>query len=118
TMGAAVKGQGFKFDNLVSKVEGSVSSFTVNNYTYKNITVNGEISKKLFMGSLAINENNIKLNFDGSVDLRKSEPEFNCIALIDDLHLANLNLSKRDSSSNLSGLVRMNLSGNDIDNLN
>ena len=70
------------------------------------------------MGAIAINENNIKLNFDGSVDLRKAEPVFNCTAAIENLHLANLNLIKRDSSSSISALIRMNLSGNDIDNLN
>ncbi|MEO8150666.1 MAG: translocation/assembly module TamB domain-containing protein [Bacteroidia bacterium] len=117
TMSALVKGQGFKFENLISKVEGNVASITANNYTYKNITVNGEISKKLFMGSLAVDENNIKLKFDGSVDLRKPEPQFICTASIRDLHLTNLNLIKRDSSSNISASVRMNLSGNDIDNL-
>ncbi len=118
SISASVKGQGFRFDKLVSKVEGKVSNLDFNGYNYKNITVNGEIARKLFKGSLGINENNIKFNFDGSVDFRKAEPVFICTAELDNVHLSNLKLIDRDSSSSLSAFIQMNITGSDFDNFN
>ena len=46
SINAKVKGQGFRFDNLLTQVNGAVSDFEFNGYNYQNITVNGEVAKK------------------------------------------------------------------------
>ena len=116
SINAKVKGQGFRFDNLLTQVNGAVSDFEFNGYNYQNITVNGEVAKKMFKGALGINDKNITMHFDGSVDYSKKEPVFDCNALVENLHPTQLHLFNRDTSTSIAANINLHLSGDDLDN--
>lgn len=116
SINANVKGQGFRFDNLLSQVNGTVSNFEFNGYNYQNMTVNGEVAKKMFKGALGINDKNLTMQFDGSVDYSKPEPVFDCNAFVENMHPTQLNLFNRDTSTSIDANVSMHFSGDDLDN--
>jgi hypothetical protein len=117
TINVNIQGQGFRFDNLVASVQGQVIAINFNGYNYNNIDVKGELARKLFKGSLEINDKNINLIFDGSVDYTGPEPMFRGDANLKYCYLTKLNLIDRDTSANVKGSININLSGDDVDNL-
>ncbi|HTN19106.1 MAG TPA: translocation/assembly module TamB domain-containing protein [Pelobium sp.] len=91
---ANVDGRGFELDNLAEKLDLKASYFEFNNYSYRNITVNGSVNRQLFNGKLNINDKNIKLNFDGKANLNPNLPEFDFIANVKQANLHKLNFGK------------------------
>ncbi len=91
---ANVNGRGFELNNLVEKLDAKATYFEFNNYSYRNIAVNGSINKQVFDGELSINDKNIKLNFDGKANLNPKLPEFNFIAQVNQANLHKLNFGK------------------------
>nr|HMT28684.1 translocation/assembly module TamB domain-containing protein [Bacteroidia bacterium] len=112
-----ISGIGFSLEKLKAKMQGDINLLEVNGYEYKNIIVDGQISKRLFNGSLVVNEENLGLDFKGTIDLSKKVPEYDFTAIIKDAYLAKLNLINRDTTSKLSTTVDISVSGKDIDEL-
>ncbi|HKR03322.1 MAG TPA: translocation/assembly module TamB domain-containing protein [Bacteroidia bacterium] len=117
SMNVECKGTNFNLDKIAASVKGTVNSIDLFKYNYKNITLDGNLAKKLFNGSLAIEQNDLHLKFDGKVDLSKKIPQYDFNAAIKDARLANLNLIKRDSSSTLSVITEFHITGNTIDDM-
>tara|TARA_R100000935_G_scaffold8302_1_gene17317 strand:+ start:32500 stop:36972 length:4473 start_codon:yes stop_codon:yes gene_type:complete len=107
-------GSGFSQETVNTKVEGSVSSFTFEEYTYKNITVEGRLKNPIFDGDLIINDPNLKMEFKGLVDVSKEYNQFDFEADIEYAELNKLNLFKRDSISVFSGRVEMDMQGTTV----
>jgi len=112
-----VNGKGFTFENMKASVNGEVSKYEYNDYAYSNITLNGLLTNKLFSGELEVNDDNIKLNFNGLADLSSEIYKFNFKATVDYCDLFKINIFKRDTISRLKGLIEINLTGNTLDNL-
>ncbi|MDP4268243.1 MAG: translocation/assembly module TamB domain-containing protein, partial [Bacteroidota bacterium] len=116
SMNAYLSGKYFDFNRLNMKLNGSISSVIYNGYNYKNINVNGDISKKNFTGSVKINEPNLIVDFNGDVNFNKKLPTFEFTTNIANANLSRIKLLNRDSTSNLSTLIEVNLQGNNPDN--
>ena len=114
---AEIEGKGFIFDNLDTSVKGVVSKFEYNDYTFNNISLNGVVKNKHFNGELEVNDDDIKLNFNGLADLSSDVYKFDFKTNIDYFNLNKLNLIKRDSISILKGDIEINFRGNSPDNL-
>ena len=114
---ATIDGKGFTFENINTSVKGKVSKYEYNQYQYENITVNGVFRNKNFNGELEINDDNLKLNFNGLADLSSEIYKFNFKTTVDHCDLYKLNVFKRDTISNLKGVIEINLKGNKLDNL-
>ncbi|PZX93160.1 translocation/assembly module TamB [Flavobacterium aquariorum] len=111
-----VDGHGFSEKYLNTSLKGIVSNFAYNGYNYKNITVNGDFKLPLYKGSIIVNDPNLKMNFDGLVDLSRKESQYDFQIKIDKSELNNLNFVK-DSISKFNGDIIVDVQGNSIDNM-
>lgn len=114
---AKISGTGFQSSKVAATLDGNISSIVLNNYLYKNIKIDGEVARKLFNGNLFINEPNLKLDFEGSVDFRNKLPIFDFTANIEKAYLTRLKVFKRDSSAFLSAKISLGMQGLKFDEL-
>lgn len=117
TLDVDVDGKGFNEKYLDTKFSGTIKSIKYNAYTYKNIIADGSFKKPIFKGKLNINDPNLFLDFEGTVDLSKKESIYDFKAKVDYANLKNLNLIN-DGISIFKGNVDMKVKGSSINNLN
>ncbi len=116
SLNAMVKGTSDKNANLQAFTDATVSQFEANNYNYSNIKINGTVTNRTYVGSVALNDPNCKLNFLGKVDFSDSIPVFDFSAFVPKIDLVKLNLNSTDSISQASFLFTAKISGNNLDN--
>lgn len=114
TMAARVNGAGFNFKTLKASVDANIQSIGLNNYNYKNIKTVGEMNRKFFNGSLAVNDPNLDMTFAGTIDFNSQLPTFNFSSEIKNSDLKALQLTK--DSITLQTKVDLNFTGSNIDN--
>jgi hypothetical protein len=117
SLSADVDGSGLRLDNMETQMKGAISLLEYKGYPYHNITVNGQVSKKLFDGKLVVDEPNVALSFNGQVDYQDEIPYFDFTADISHLRLDKLNLIKLPGEADISSSLAINFSGNKPDNL-
>jgi len=117
TVDLEVNGKGFTRKYLNTKITGNIFSLHYQKYNYKNIKIDGTLKNPLFQGTVLVNDENLKLDFQGLVDLSKKENRYDFHALIDYADLNKLNLVKRDSISLFKGDITMQITGNSLDNM-
>ncbi|WP_300567695.1 translocation/assembly module TamB domain-containing protein [Flavobacterium sp.] len=110
-------GKGFNQKYLDTKVKGNVSSVYFNKYNYKNLLVDGTMIKSIFQGNIIVNDPNLQMEFDGTLNLNKKEYKYDFHTKVEYANLNKLKLYTADSISVFRGDVTMNLQGNTIDNL-
>lgn len=117
TLDLDVNGKGFNKKYLDTKLKGKVQSLTYNKYTYRNITIDGEMKMPYFKGYLNSNDPNLKMDFNGLVDMSSRMKNYDFQAQIDyaDLHM--LNFMKKDTLSIFKGELKFNAKGNTLDDL-
>lgn len=115
---AMVNGRNSNNNHVTAKMNGEVSSFSLKNYNYTNIKVDGTISGKTYDGTLNILDPNIDMNFVGSVNLAKDIPEFKFSARVLRANLHKLNLETTDTASFISFYATADFAGKKIDDLN
>ena len=109
-----VKGSGFNGNNVNTTVDGNIRFADYKNYRYKNILVNGRLSKKLFEGVASIRDDNADLTLNGIIDFNGKVPRFNLIADVVRTNLKNLKLTK--DSITFAGNLNVNFTSDNIDN--
>jgi hypothetical protein len=112
-----LKGKGLTLENLDSYIDGHVASLEFNNYEYNDIVVKGDVKDKLFKGNLNVSDENLKISFDGLIDLRSRVPEYKFNAYIDNADLVKTNLFTRDSLAFLEGDVNIDIKGESVEDL-
>ncbi|KIA88292.1 hypothetical protein OC25_26265 [Pedobacter kyungheensis] len=110
-----VKGRGTELKNLTEKINGDVDYIDFNNYRYHNVKIDGTFDKKYFDGKLSINDRNVKLVFDGGVNLNPKLPVFNFNATISKARLKALKLLK--DSLMVDARFKTNFSGTNLNNI-
>jgi len=111
-----VEGRGFISEYLNTEAIGAIYSMEFNGYEYKDVQLSGIIKEELFDGSLISNDENLKLNFKGLADFSQEKNNFNFIASVDYADLKTLNFIN-DEVSIFKGDVRMDITGNTLDNI-
>ncbi len=117
TCKAKISGTGFSMNKVNALLEGSVSDMDLYGYHYTNIQVKGQIAKRLFSGNLNVEDENIKLDFNGKVDFSGELPVFDFYAGLRQAYLGHLHLSNRDTGSMIGCEAFFNFKGNTIDNI-
>ncbi len=112
-----IDGKGFQEQSLNTAFLGDIYKLQYKGYNYSNIVVNGKFKNPIFEGQLNVNDPNLFLDFDGSVNLGKKELFFDFHAKVDYANLAQLNLVKSDSISVFKGDIKIQVSGNSLDDL-
>ncbi|MBB6236813.1 hypothetical protein HDC90_001428 [Pedobacter sp. AK013] len=110
-----VKGRGTELKDLTEKINGDVDYIDFNNYRYHNVKIDGTFNKKYFDGKLSINDRNVKLVFDGGVNLNPKLPVFNFNATISKAKLKALKLMK--DSLQVDAKFKTNFSGTNLNNI-
>ena len=117
TLNVDVDGKGFVQKNLNTSFTGDIYKIRYNGYTYTKILVDGNFKNPIFKGKLNINDPNLFMDFDGLVNLGKKDLVYNFNTKIDYANLKKLNFIKNDSISIFKGDIKMDISGNNLDNL-
>ncbi|MEZ4875181.1 MAG: translocation/assembly module TamB domain-containing protein [Flavobacteriaceae bacterium] len=107
-------GRGFTPQTLSTLISGTIDSFTFEGYTYQNIVVEGNLKNPKFNGKLDINDPNLKMKFDGLIDISKQFNQYDFKADIEYAELNKLNLFKRDSISVFAGKIIMDMDGTTV----
>ncbi|ESU28203.1 hypothetical protein FLJC2902T_15480 [Flavobacterium limnosediminis JC2902] len=117
TLDLDVDGKGFDKKHLNTSVKGQIHQFRYNGYTYQEITLDGTMKMPYFKGYFNSNDPNLKMDFDGLIDLSSKVKNYDFKAHIDyaDLHL--LNFRKKDSIAIFKGQLSFNAKGNTIDDI-
>ena len=110
-----IQGVGTEIQGLKEKLNGTVKYIDFNEYRYSNAVINGTFEKKLFDGSLRVNDKNIQLMFDGTVNLNPALPVFNFNANIRNAKLHALKLFK--DSLKVDANFSTNFKGDNLNNI-
>lgn len=110
-----VKGRGTELKDLTEKLNGDVAYIDFNGYRYRNVKIDGTFEKKNFDGKLSINDKNVKLIFDGGVNLNPRLPVFNFNATITKARLKALKLL--NDSLLVDAKFSTNFSGTNLNNI-
>lgn len=117
SLDADIQGSGFTGETATVRMQGAIHSFGFKDYLYQNIMVDGNLSSKVFNGSLEIDDPNLRMAFDGSVDFSDSIPVYDFSSYIALARLNRLNLIRSDSITDVSCRVNAHFQGNTLDNL-
>ncbi|MFT4093450.1 MAG: hypothetical protein QM640_07405 [Niabella sp.] len=113
SLNSTLKGAGFKPGSGNIALDASVKYIDYKKYRYQDITVDGELNKKIFDGTLIVNDPNAHLNLNGLIDFSKENAAFNFIANIDTLNFRNINLLEDNIA--IRGKINAQFNGKSID---
>ncbi|HEX2977196.1 MAG TPA: translocation/assembly module TamB domain-containing protein, partial [Bacteroidales bacterium] len=114
---ANVDGSASSFKRFAGNLKGTVDSVEINNYTYRNIDLNGIFTDKTWDGSINVVDKNIKMDLLGMLNFKDTLPEFDFTLNLAHADLHKLNIDQKDTVSSISALITSNFKGNNIDNL-
>lgn len=117
TLDLDVDGKGFIQKLLNTAIKGKIDKFYYNGYNYQNITVDGSMKMPYYKGYFNSNDPNLKMDFDGTIDLSLKAKNYDFKAQIDYADLYVLNFYKSDSISIFKGNIDFKANGNSIDDL-
>ncbi len=117
TLNIDVDGKGFKQKYLNTTFSGDIYQLKYNGYNYTKVIVDGNFTNPVFKGKLFINDPNLFLDFNGAISLGKKDIAYNFETKIDYANLHKLNFIKRDSISVFKGDIKVNVSGNTLDDM-
>lgn len=112
------KGSKLQNKSLQGALSGSIPEIFLNQYTYRNITLDGNYDGTGFEGSVNIADPNLTADFDGMVDLTHKLPVFNFDLLVEKADINKLKITDKYEDALLSFRGNTNMVGNSLDNLN
>lgn len=115
TLSANLHGTGLSLNEIQEHIDLEADYLHMMGYRYANIKLQGALIRQMFKGKLNVRDHNLKLSFDGSVDLNKNTPELNFAANIDHANLRHLHITRDTviASSQITG----NFRGDNINNV-
>lgn len=116
SLNASIKGSTDYGNKIDAQIDAIISSIEANDYQYTNIKVSGNLDNGTYVGTIFLDDPNIKLNFMGKVDLSDTIPVFDFSAFVPKIDLVKLNLNKSDSISQASFLLTSKFKGSNLDN--
>lgn len=116
TLNLDVDGKGFTSRTLNTSFSGDIYRVNYRGYDYRNIVANGLFRKPYFKGKVLINDPNLFMDFDGLANFDKRDMQYDFRARIDYADLNKLKLVN-DSISVFKGDIKMQATGNSIDNM-
>ena len=115
SISANVNGKGWLNQNPEVHIQGSLQQFQFNNYSYKNISLDGLLKQNQFDGAITSTDPNLNFDFNGSVNLNDSLPHFNFNSTVRSVDLQKLNFAT-DEFCIANAIIKINAVGNNIDN--
>ncbi|WP_125077818.1 translocation/assembly module TamB domain-containing protein [Rufibacter latericius] len=75
-MDGRVTGSGFSLASARLNVDATINALNLNNYNFRNIVVNADLSRQTFNGDLSINDPNLKMAASGQINLQNNRQVF------------------------------------------
>jgi len=114
TMDITIKGSRNSDEHFLMFMEGNVDSLNFNNYSYKNIYLNGFLANQHFNGNVYLEDPNGVLDFSGVIDMSKEVPEFDFRASVKDMKLDKFNFLTSIPDNELSLRIETKMQGKNI----
>lgn len=114
TANANVKGSGDDLNSLDTRITASIKNIDFKNYNYNNVTLNGTFANKKAIAKIKVNDKNIKLDLDGSIDLKPELPLYAFTANVDNAELNTIKLLK--DTITISAQIMAKGSGSNLQN--
>lgn len=114
---ADVDGSMQSLKHVTATVDGIIDSVEINNYLYRNVSLEGTYSDRIWDGSVAVKDQNIRMDLLGRFDLAKTIPVFDFTLNLANADLHRINLVNFDTLFKASALITASFSGNRIDNM-
>ncbi|HXR79846.1 MAG TPA: hypothetical protein VN763_02965, partial [Saprospiraceae bacterium] len=92
--GRVIEGKGLTTSSLSADLTAQLTKLEYKGYTYQYARVDGQLTGKLFNGTLDINDPNVDMHFEGLADFRDSLPKLDFIAKVDSIRFMELGFSK------------------------
>lgn len=112
-----IDGKGFSEDDLDVEFNGPLSSIHILDYTYNDVQViKGHFAKNKFTGKIDIEDDNLALNYEGSVDMNKPM-HFDFMVLVDSAQVAELSGQEQKLYQRLASSVKVNIYGTGLNEI-
>tara|TARA_B100001063_G_scaffold247028_1_gene289526 strand:- start:20524 stop:24930 length:4407 start_codon:yes stop_codon:yes gene_type:complete len=111
-----VDGQGVTKKTVQAKAEGKLQKLEFQDYTYRDVNLNGSFTNQKFEGSIGMKDKNLAFDFNGVIDAVGEQLISDFELDVKKAKLAQLNLYNReDSLTEVSFETKINLIGFDFD---
>ncbi len=110
-----VDGSGYNFETAQADVKGNVFSIGLFDNVFHDIHINGNLSSQQFNGAFAVDDEKLKLDFEGLADFRENRSDFDFICDIHHLDLFELGLMDEDTLMQLQTKFTAQFTGFDLD---
>jgi hypothetical protein len=118
TMKGSVQGSATRRGDVKAQVQGVINSLMIRDYEYQNIVLNGTVDNQTYNGSLTVQDENLEMDFLGTVDLSSGRvPRLQFSAAVGRARLNKLNLARQDTSAFASFQITGDFTGAGIDQL-
>jgi hypothetical protein len=114
SMKGKIEGSGFDLKDVNTKMDATISKIEADGNIYSDITINGILQNKKFDGIFISRDSNLAINFNGKLDLSKTQPVYNFNSRFIRFNLQKLGLSKEPLIA--SGVANLQFEGSTIDN--
>lgn len=91
-----VKGTGLTVNTALIELDASISKIGINQYDYSQIETKATYGKDLFQGALSVNDSNLVMSVDGTLDLRNNKDSANLMLRLDTAFLNRIHLTEKD----------------------
>ena len=116
TLTAETKGHGLDKNTITAKIDAEVSKLNLNNYTYHNLTIDGNIHGQEFEGKVNLNDKNAIVGFDGLVNINPNQEHAKFRLNVQGADLHKLNFTKDDIRIGLTAAA--DLKGGNVSKMN
>ncbi len=117
TFNLEVKGSHATGREPLLEMKGLIASLEYNDYTYRDITLDGEYKQGGFNGTIAVEEEYGAFRLDGAIDTAARTPVFNFTAELSHLRPHELHLSEGYEGAEISVKLRADFTGGSIDEM-
>jgi len=114
TLDGKISGSGMNIDNANIDFEGSIERIDLYGYQYSQIKANGKFENRYFLGSLEIDDPNLKLHTENIIDLRDGAEKIVISGEVDYANLDKLNIVKEGAT--IKSKIEIDFSGFTLDN--
>ncbi|MEX2379177.1 MAG: hypothetical protein WD530_00420, partial [Vicingaceae bacterium] len=109
-------GSGITKETIRASAKGKLQKLEFQNYTYRDVMLNGSFSNQKFEGSIDMKDDNLAFDFNGVIDASAEQLVSDFELDVDRANLAQLNLyNQSDSLTQISFRSKINLIGFDFD---
>lgn len=116
TLQANVDGVGLSLEEINTQLKAVVLKMEYNDYEYNDLTVEGKIEQKQFVGKAGMDDKNLQFAFDGNINFNKETPVMDFLFDLQHVNLKALNFMKDEMTAKF--IVEADISGVDLNDIN